>query len=88
MIDKIRDEVYEYFKKDLAPLIRNGIDASKIEKKAQDAFSRKYEIKAKKYKGSIRVSFNLKSNGIVYFLAETKIGEQDYQFSQPSYLWR
>ena len=88
MIDKIRAEVYDYFKRDLAPLIRNGIEPFKIEKKAQDAFSRKYEIKAKKYKESIRVSFNLKSNGIIYFVAETNSGEADFPFLEPSYLWR
>jgi len=88
MLDKVRDDIYEYFKKELAPKIREGVGIVGIEKMAMGAFNSKYMIVAKQYKNSIRVSFNLKSNGIIYFLAETKLGEDDFPFLEPSYLWR
>jgi hypothetical protein len=85
MIDAVRNEVWNYFKNDLAPLIRKGVN---IEETANKLLGGKYVCVVKKYGDSTRVSANLKSNGIIYFMAETLEGKQDYQFKEPSYNWR
>lgn len=88
MIDKIRQEVWDYFRSELAPMIRKGASVEAIENKIQNAFITKFTCIVKAYGDSIRVSVNLKSNGIIYFVAETIEGKVDYEFSQPSYNWR
>jgi hypothetical protein len=34
------------------------------------------------------VSAHMKSNGIIFFMAETKNGKEDAVFKDPSYDWR
>ncbi len=85
MIETARAEVWSFFKKEIAPLIREGKD---IEAKTKNAFSPKYVCTVRKYGDTTRVSMNLKGNGIIYFMAETLNGKADYSFKEPSYLWR
>ena len=88
MIDKIRQEIWDYFRSDLAPMIRKGANVETIENKIQNAFTTKYSYVVKAYGDTIRLSVNLKSNGIIYFVAETLEGKEDYKFDIPSYNWR
>jgi len=85
MIDAIRQEIWDYFRTELAPMIRKGASVVDIEKKIHNAFNPKFTCVVKAYGDSIRVSVNLKSNGIIYFVAETVEEKVDYQFSVPSY---
>lgn len=87
MITDSRKHIYEYFAKHLAPMIRLGADVEDIQSLA-NLMGSQYVCVVKKYEDSIRVSANLKSNGIIFFLAETKEGKKDYDFKEPSYLWR
>lgn len=82
-----RKEVYDYFKTNLAPLIRKGASVDEVQKNANQ-IGLKYVSVVKEYEDSIRVSMNLKSNGIIYFMAETKEGGKDYNFKEPSFGWR
>lgn len=85
MINAARAEVWSFFKNELAPLIREGKD---IENKAKNALSPKYVCTVRKYGDTTRVSMNLKGNGIIYFMAETIKGKDDFIFREPSYQWR
>lgn len=86
-IDENREEVWNFFKSTIAPKIRNGASLQEVEQTAKQLGS-KYVSVVKTYDNTIRVSMNKKSNGIIYFMAETREGKEDYRFREPSYGWR
>jgi len=87
MITDSRKYIHEYFVKHLAPMIRLGAKVEDIQSLA-NIMGIQYTCVVKQYSDSIRVSANLKSNGIIFFMAETKEGKEDYDFKEPSYNWR
>ncbi len=86
-IETNREEIWNFFKTKLSPLIQSGASVEEVAKKAKEIGS-KYVSVVKAYGDTIRVSMNLKSNGIIYFMADTKVGKIDYKFNEPSYTWR
>jgi hypothetical protein len=88
MIDESRNEVWNYFCKHIAPLIRIGVSEQDIECSLKNNFNGKYKYIVRKYKDTIRVSAHLKSNGIMFYMAESKQGTEDHVFQDPSYEWR
>lgn len=88
IINESRKEVWEYFSKHIAPLIRIGVSETDVECSLKNTFNGKYKYIVRKYKDTIRVSANLKSNGVIFYMAETKEGKEDKEFIEPSYGWR
>ena len=88
VIDESRKEVWEYFCKNISPLIKIGVSESDVESSLKNNFGGKYKYIVRKYKDTIRVSAHMKSNGIIFFMADTKNGSEDYAFKEPSYDWR
>jgi len=88
LIDESRTEVWEYFCKHVAPLIRIGVSEQDVECSLKNTFNGKYKYIVRKYKDTVRVSANLMSNGIIFYMAETKEGKDDHKFLEPSYDWR
>ncbi len=88
VIDESRAEIWKYFSQSIAPLIRIGVSETEVECSLKNNFGGKYRYIVRKYGHTIRVSANLKSNGMMFFMAETKSGAEDYQFQHPSYEWR
>jgi hypothetical protein len=88
IVDESRKEVWEYFCKHIAPLIRIGVSEQDVECSLKNTFNGKYKYIVRKYKDTVRVSANLKSNGIIFYMAETKEGKDDHKFLEPSYDWR
>ena len=86
-IETNREEIWNFFKIKLSPLIQSGASVEEVAKVAKE-LDLKYYIVVKAYDDTIRVSMNLKSNGIIYFMADTKMGKTDYRFNEPSYIWR
>ena len=88
VVDESRVEVWKYFAESIAPLIRIGVSESEVECSLRNNFGGKYKYIVRKYNNTIRVSANMKSNGIMFFMAETKTGYEDHKFQHPSYDWR
>jgi hypothetical protein len=88
IIDTSREELWRYFSKHIAPLIKSGHSESDIECSLKNTFGGKYKYIVRKYNDTIRVSAYTLGNGIIFFMAETKDGKDDYKFGEPSYEWR
>lgn len=88
IVNDSRKELHTYFCKHIAPLIRIGVSESDVESSLKNNFNGKYMYIVRKYKDTVRVSAHMKSNGIIFFMAETKDGREDAVFKDPSYEWR
>lgn len=88
MIENTRKEVWTTFRNEIAPLIRKGESIKAISEKLKTHIDNRYACIVRKYDDTVRVSVNVKSNGIIYFMAETVEGKKDVAFREPSYGWR
>jgi hypothetical protein len=85
---KIHKPVYEYFAKNIAPLIRMGVSQMDVECSLKNNFEGRYKYFLRKHEDTIRVSACDQKSGEIIHLAETKSGKVDFKFESPSYEWR
>lgn len=88
-LEIVRDELYSFFDKEIAPIIRKEDGSVELCKqiviKFNAKFNTKYKYIAKRYGNSIRVSANYCPLGIIFFMAATKSGCEDAKFKDPCY---
>lgn len=88
-LDAMKDEIYNYFDEEIAPIIKqqehNDALLKALVQKFNGKFGVKYSYIARKYDDTIRISVNYRPLGIVFFLAQTKEGKERAQFVDPCY---
>lgn len=89
-INALRDELYEFFDKEVSPIIKkdNHDDAmaKQLVTKFNAKFSTKYKFIGKRYGQTIRISANFAPLGIIFFMADSKEGFDHYKFADPCYI--
>jgi len=89
LLEMARDELYEFFDKEIAPMIRNEehnkLLCKHILNKFNAKFSTKYSYIAKQHGDSIRVAVDYAHLNIIFFMADTKNGGTQATFLDPCY---